>query len=1306
MKNRLRILTVVLLVVLAAIGLTACGGTVEDEVNSNIASVVLQKNGAEVTELALGKDFNAGEFSLFITYKDGSTDTVTLEEVMITEMPNLTMEGRQTIKIKYANKEYTYSIVVAAQTIAAYTVVFKDYDGTELKTQTVTYGDAATAPNAPTREGYRFTGWDKVFANITANTDITAQYIKTWAVRFLDYDGTVLDTQTVDQGGAATAPNAPTRTGYRFIGWDKAFNNVTQNLDVNAEYETAVPNDGFDSAIPLSLVPVAGAETNGSAYYKLDNAAGNSGLVYAYLKFRNTDLDALDGLTPFGMYIYGANKTELNYNGLNFYSFSDATHTYRALIFNGSETCYYIRLVNVLTAYEAVGAAAPEFTPLSLGQTATKISDGVAPVFFSFNATAPGNYIYTVGGVSGADIGIYDSGCPIILTSSLTGVTSMLNLHVGGSGTYFFSVLAPAGSFTVTVTEDTEMDDVLAKAEMLVINTETAFTTAHDGMINGVAVKYYPFVFKPESNGSYLFDVEFAGGLSTEVAIGMIFTSTLELVEFTNFPVFLEGGTKYYIVMYSVGSQSVSGTVTASGLYVIDDPITLKLGEEFSGSVFGTMTLYFQLSLEEDGEYEFSAAQLDGYNQITVSVYGSNGVTLLYTKTQMTTISARWALQAGDYVVTFRTAKQGAAIPITLLAEVAAPVVPDGESFATAYPLTLGENHTPNGFKDTYFVFVPAESGSYIFTSAGTDDSDPDGYLYNVSKASIEYDYDTNGKQFEISFYLVAGQTYYLKAIAYSKQGSYTVKVEKSAEEVGDGDAFETAHPMTLGDDCSPNGFKDTYFVFVPAESGVYAFASAGTDGSDPVGYLYDVNKVQIASNDDINSGRQFRIKYELVAGEIYYLKTVAYSKQGSYTVSVKVFEPDGESFGTAYRMILGESYRTNADADTYFVFIPKVSGEYSFTSSSNGGSDPQGYLYSAQFVELASDDQSAGGDNFKITYTLTAFATYYLKASFWSMFKEGQYTVSVDNSTNTYYYQEPIIVAQNTAAGILENAVAEMFVHYGVTVTADDYGDVLISIGGGYCATAADVLLALANGDMLLSEYQEMTATFDGVAVVFDLYCYVSTVDRSYTFVTNGGSEVASVTAVHLERIPITTQAGLYFAGWYDNAALSGTPVAFPYYSTDNTVLYAAWSATMTEELFWSWLLLADGFTIDSEESDTFVFTMELYGNNMRVSTGKSGPAFSMIMYYDMETGKVFEVADDGTLSLMGGNITRNGGNTLAQLYALNFALDYAAGGTLEFNETDNGLEAVFTLDSEGNQVLYKIYNIGNTTVNLPTGA
>ena len=124
--------------------------------------------------------------------------------------------------------------------IITYTVTFKDYDGTVLKTETVESGKSATAPADPEREGYTFAGWDGDYTNVTSNVEIIATYTEnapdTYTVTFKDHDGTVLKTETVESGKSATAPEDPTREGYTFAGWDKVFDNITEDVVVNAEY--------------------------------------------------------------------------------------------------------------------------------------------------------------------------------------------------------------------------------------------------------------------------------------------------------------------------------------------------------------------------------------------------------------------------------------------------------------------------------------------------------------------------------------------------------------------------------------------------------------------------------------------------------------------------------------------------------------------------------------------------------------------------------------------------------------------------------------------------------------------------------------------------------------------------------------------------------------------------------------------------------------------------------------------------------------------------------------------------------------
>jgi hypothetical protein len=147
---------------------------------------------------------------------------------------------------KYFNKVIADIVVTAKYKINTYTVIFKDYNGVVLKTQCVNYGESATAPTVSNKQGYTFSGWNKSFDKVTSDLIVTAQYkVATYTVTFKDYDGTVLNTQVVNYGCGAAAPTDPIRKGYTFTGWDKSFNKITSDTVVTATYKVNSYNVTF-----------------------------------------------------------------------------------------------------------------------------------------------------------------------------------------------------------------------------------------------------------------------------------------------------------------------------------------------------------------------------------------------------------------------------------------------------------------------------------------------------------------------------------------------------------------------------------------------------------------------------------------------------------------------------------------------------------------------------------------------------------------------------------------------------------------------------------------------------------------------------------------------------------------------------------------------------------------------------------------------------------------------------------------------------------------------------------------------------
>ena len=97
-------------------------------------------------------------------------------------------------------------------------------DGQQYNSEKVTYGTPVTVIDAPTKEGYTFSGWDKTGTfNMPAETvTISGTFtVNTHDVIYM-VDGAEYDrTEGVAFGTEVTAIDAPTKEGYTFSGWDK-----------------------------------------------------------------------------------------------------------------------------------------------------------------------------------------------------------------------------------------------------------------------------------------------------------------------------------------------------------------------------------------------------------------------------------------------------------------------------------------------------------------------------------------------------------------------------------------------------------------------------------------------------------------------------------------------------------------------------------------------------------------------------------------------------------------------------------------------------------------------------------------------------------------------------------------------------------------------------------------------------------------------------------------------------------------------------------------------------------------------------
>ena len=127
-------------------------------------------------------------------------------------------------------------------------VTYKDGDS-EYAKQVLPSGTLATRPDTPAATpGYTFGGWNKAdgtawdYASdkVTDNITLYAKWAaNTYTITFDTAGGSEIAPITQDCGTVITAPEAPTREGYTFIGWDKAIPETmpAENMTITAQWK-------------------------------------------------------------------------------------------------------------------------------------------------------------------------------------------------------------------------------------------------------------------------------------------------------------------------------------------------------------------------------------------------------------------------------------------------------------------------------------------------------------------------------------------------------------------------------------------------------------------------------------------------------------------------------------------------------------------------------------------------------------------------------------------------------------------------------------------------------------------------------------------------------------------------------------------------------------------------------------------------------------------------------------------------------------------------------------------------------------
>ena len=258
-----------------------------------------------VTEITLTAQWTPIPYT--ITFKNEDGTVLQSGEVAYGTVPTYTGET----PVKDATAEYTYSFsgwdkeVVAVtgdatytatftKTTNKYTVKFLNEDGTVISENEVAYGTVPTVPTAAKENTaqytYTFAGWNngsETLTEIPAVTgEVTYQAVFTetlnkYLVKFVDEDGTVLQSGEVEYGTTPTAPADPSKDAteeftYTFAGWDKEIVAVTGDATYTATYAAEknkytvkfVDDDGTELSSELveyGTVPTAPADPTKAA---------------------------------------------------------------------------------------------------------------------------------------------------------------------------------------------------------------------------------------------------------------------------------------------------------------------------------------------------------------------------------------------------------------------------------------------------------------------------------------------------------------------------------------------------------------------------------------------------------------------------------------------------------------------------------------------------------------------------------------------------------------------------------------------------------------------------------------------------------------------------------------------------------------------------------------------------------------------------------------------------------------------------------------------------------------------------------
>lgn len=242
------------------------------------------KSNPSKTVYALGEEIDLTGGVLTVRTNFGNEFEVNITPAMINGFTNKYL-GNQYVPVYFDGLRSDFSITVKRE----YVVTFKSNDGSVLKTEKVLDGDAATAPEAPVREGQTFLGWDKDFSSIKSNITITANYeTHKFNVSYFDHAGNTLSQEVVYYGSTVSNQEVPVKEGYTFMGWYtdpnyqsefELYTPIKEDKNLYARFEKTpdIPLNVKITSTDYNKLSISWDSVNGASGYEIYRSTTNDG---------------------------------------------------------------------------------------------------------------------------------------------------------------------------------------------------------------------------------------------------------------------------------------------------------------------------------------------------------------------------------------------------------------------------------------------------------------------------------------------------------------------------------------------------------------------------------------------------------------------------------------------------------------------------------------------------------------------------------------------------------------------------------------------------------------------------------------------------------------------------------------------------------------------------------------------------------------------------------------------------------------------------------------------------------------------